>query len=284
MILTSGNATTRDWTKRYTTNAFGEELRDRPVFITEIYGTMDLIRKGESATLAFMVYTEPGGGFATINVSLMQNGSKQNFFSDNKVLIRLSSGKVFEIPSERNYGGLNGTLWLGCTPEYSLKLLDILNRGNFTISITSVNRDFGDTMRAVFNVGNQTTGITQLIAPIMGLKGAKSVSSKKLTFKGKIGGKYSITVQFDQPKSVFENGGRLTGTYWYGKGSNGKMKLKGSVDGLGRIDMEEYDPQGKRCGDWFLNTLSSDDGMKYELEGVMTNAKGQTFNVILTQQ
>ena len=156
--------------------------------------------------------------------------------------VKSSSGQVYDL--KYDLISREPSMY-GIQKESSDVLLRLLEQGNFTISVkTPVPFSYGETHNHAFKIGTQGQGISKLT-------GNKASVSGKLTFKGKIGGKYSITVQFDQPESVFENGGTLTGTYWYGNGTNGKMKLKGSVDGLGRIDMEEYDSQGKKCGDWF---------------------------------
>ena len=254
-------ASANNWQKQYMADEFGDADYSKPVY---------------------QLIVDPIGGYgASVEFNYIQGLFIVSFrdafegLDDIKSLkVKSSSGQVYDL--KYDLISREPSMY-GIPKESSDVLLRLLEQGNFTISVkTPVPFSYGETHNHAFKIGTQGQGLTRLT-------GAKSVSSKKLTFKGKIGGKYSITVQFDQPGSVFENGGTLTGTYWYGNGSNGKMKLKGSVDDLGRIDMEEYDPQNKRCGDWYLNTLSSDDGMKYALEGVMTNAKGQTFNVSLTQ-
>lgn len=251
-----------NWQKQYMADEFGDADYSKPVY---------------------QLIVDPIGGYgASVEFNYIQGLFIVSFrdayegLDDIKSLkVKSSSGQVYDL--KYDLISREPSMY-GIPKESSDILLRLLEQGNFTISVkTPVPFSYGETRNHAFKIGTQGQGITRLT-------GAKISASSKPTFKGKIGGKYSITVQFDQPQSVFENGGTITGTYWYGNGSNGKMKFKGSVDGLGRIDMEEYDPQGKKCGDWYLNTLSSDDGMKYALDGVMTNAKGQTFNVSLTQQ
>lgn len=251
-----------NWQKQYMADEFGDPDYSKPVY---------------------QLIVDPIGGYgATVEFNYIQGLFIVSFrdayegLDDIKSLkVKSSSGQVYDL----NYDLISREPSMyGIPKESSDILLRLLEQGNFTISVkTPVSFSYGETHNHAFKIGTQGQGISSLSV-------TKAVVSSKPTFKGKIGGKYSVTVLFDQPVSVFENGGTLTGTYWYGNGSNGKMKLKGSVDGLGRIDLEEYDPKGKKCGDWFLNTLSSDDGMKYALDGAMTNAKDQTFNVNLTQQ
>ena len=251
-----------NWQKQYMADEFGDADYSNPVY---------------------QLIVDPIGGYgASVEFNYIQGLFIVSFrdafegLDDIKSLkVKSSSGQVYDL--KYDLISREPSMY-GIQKESSDVLLRLLEQGNFTISVkTPVPFSYGETHNHAFKIGTQGQGISKLT-------GNKASVSGKLTFKGKIGGKYSITVQFDQPESVFENGGTLTGTYWYGNGTTGKMKLKGSVDGLGRIDMEEYDSQGKKCGDWFLNTLSSDDGMKYALDGVMTNTKDQTFNVSLTQQ
>lgn len=251
-----------NWQKQYMADEFGDVDYSKPVY---------------------QLIVDPIGGYgASVEFNYIQGlfivsfrDAYEGLDDIKSIKVKSSSGQVYDL--KYDLISREPSMY-GIPKESSDVLLRLLEQGNFTISVkTPVPLSYGETHNHAFKIGTQGQGLTNL-------SGAKVASSRKPTFKGKIGEKYSITVQFDQPESVFENGGTLTGAYWYGNGTNGKMKLKGSVDGLGRIDMEEYDPSGKRCGEWYLNTLSSDDGMKYELEGVMINAKGQTFNVSLTQQ
>lgn len=256
------NVYANNWQKQYMADEFGDADYSKPVY---------------------QLIVDPIGGYgASVEFNYVQGlfilgfrDAYEGLDDIKSIKVKSSSGQVYDL----NYDLISREPSLyGLPKESSDILLRLLEQGNFTISVkTPVPFSYGETHNHAFKIGIQGQGLSKLT-------GTKASTFSKPTFKGTIGGKYSITVQFDQPESVFENGGALTGSYWYGKGSNGKMKLKGSADGLGRIDLEEYDPQGKKCGDWFLNTLSSDDGMKYALDGVMTNAKGQTFNVSLTQQ
>ena len=251
-----------NWQKLYMADEFGDPDYSKPVY--------ELI-------------VDPIGGYgATVTFSYIQ-GLFVMGFTDAHVILddvksikaKSSTGTVYDIPFEQ----------ISHEPaEYRIPkegadiLLDLLETGYFSLSVkTPVPFAYGEYTNHAFKIGTQGQGIKRLT-------GVKSVSEGKAAFKGQIGDKYSITVQFDQTETVFENGGTLTGIYWYGNGSNGKMKLKGAVDYLGRIELEEYDPQGKKCGEWYLNTVSSDDGMKYVIDGVMTNLKGQTFSVVCEQQ
>ena len=256
------HADSNNWQKQFMADEFGDADYSKPVYrliVDPIDGYGASVEFNNIQGLFIVGFRDAYEGLDDIK----------------SIKVKSSSGQVYDL--KYDLISREPSLY-GIPKESSDILLRLLEQGNFTISVkTTVPFSYGETHNHAFKIGTQGQGITKLT-------GAKISASGKPTFKGKIGDKYSITVQFDQSESVFENGGTLTGTYWYGNGTNGKMKLKGSVDDLGRIDMEEYDPQRKRCGDWYLNTLSSDDGMKYALDGVMTNAKGQTFNVSLTQQ
>ena len=262
LIFTLLNIHAGNWEKKYMADEFGDADYSKPVY---------------------ELHVNPQGGYgASVTFSYIQGVFIVDFIDAHVILddvrsikAKSANGTIYDIPFEQIS---REPAQYGIPKEGADILLNLLENGNFSLSVkTPVPFAYGEYSNHSFKIGTQGQGIKRLA-------GVKAVSLGKPTFKGKIGGKYSITVQFDQSVSVFENGGTLTGTYWYGNGSNGKMKIKGSVDGLGRIEMVEYDPQGKRCGDWYLNTLSSDDGNGYALDGVMMNAKDQTFNVSLTQQ
>lgn len=156
-----GSATTRDWKRYSTIDAFGEERTDQPVFITEVGGTIN----DRPASVQFKVYCEPRAGFPIIQISLLMNGYVQEFLTENTVLVKLANGKVFDLPCESI--GHESYLLLGFTPQEALKILDILNKGSFILSITSKYSAMEGSFRGIFKVSNQTTGITQLVAPII---------------------------------------------------------------------------------------------------------------------
>lgn len=112
--------------------------------------------------------------------------------------------------------------------------------------------------------------ITLIIVLIVGII---NLTAKERILTGKVGGKYQITVVIDLDKT-----GPVSGTYWYGSGKNGKMKLKGTIDFLGRINLTEYDPNGKKTGDWYIN-ITNEKNNKYGITGIMMNKKDQVFNI-----
>ena len=159
VIMAFGQAFAGNWTTRYAKDAFGDSDYSKPVYTVDLYGTTDVVRQGESCTLGVMVYPPKTTNrpFPIPKVFLMRNGDQQNFWSDTQVVVKLSDGKKFSIPCDSE----NGDLWLGRTPEECRKIVDILNKGNFTLVITSRNYDI--VMKCTFNVSNQTTGIKNLV-------------------------------------------------------------------------------------------------------------------------
>lgn len=107
------------------------------------------------------------------------------------------------------------------------------------------------------------------------------------TFVGSIGN-YKITMQLHASASSSSNPDvfPVSGVYWYGNGSNGKMTLKGTLSykNGGVYKLDEYDPNGKKCGSFIPNENSDVQTYITTLVGKMANAKGQTFNVNLTQK
>lgn len=253
-----------NWEKKYMADEFGDADYSKPIYYLQVNPV-----GGYGACVSFYY----------INGVIAVDFIDAHVFLDDVVSmsVKSSSGQVSRLEFEEI--GHQPTQY-GLSRSSSQTLQRLLEEGNFSMSVkTPVPLHYGETHNHVFKIGNEGKGLSTIV----GISTSSS-NSGKTTFKGKIGGKYDFTIVFDQPASVFDNGGTLTGMYWYGTGNNGKMKIKGSVDYLGRIELEEYDPSGKKCGDWYLNTLSDDSETKYALDGVMTNIKDQTFNVSATQQ
>ena len=109
------------------------------------------------------------------------------------------------------------------------------------------------------------------------------------TYKGSVG-KYPITMQLKAGVSSQSNPHvfPVSGKYWYGKGTNGKMTLKGTLQykdgGIGVYKLVEYDPNGKKCGSFQLNEKTNINTYQTIMNGTMTNAKGTTYNVNLKKQ
>lgn len=254
-----------NWEKKYITDEFGDIDYSKPIYYLQV---------------------NPVGGYGACVSFYYLNGIFAVDFIDAHVFlddvvsmtVKSSSGQVSklefeEISHEPTQYGLSHTS--------SQIMQRLLEEGNFSMSVkTPVPFHYGETHNHIFKIENEGKGLSVMIG-----KSQASSKSGKLTFKGKIGDKYDFTMVIDQPESVFDNGGDITGVYWYGNGSNGKMKVKGTVDFLGRIEIEEYDPAGKKCRDWFLNLVTDDTtGYKLGLDGIIMNDNEQTFNVSATQQ
>ncbi len=107
---------------------------------------------------------------------------------------------------------------------------------------------------------------------------AQSSGTFTRTFKGKIGGKYAITVNLTIPNQIRPGSTvNVSGTYWYGNGKNGKMRLKGTLSYGGRMALKEYNPKGQQCGVWDVS-LDFDEYGAY-ITGAMQNAKRTVYTV-----
>ena len=255
-----------NWQKQYATDEFGDTDYSKPIYVLEYAAPNDHL-------INMNVLYSPFGLFV-----LEPWWYSEEVVDISTIKAKSSSGQVYNFEFERKHKMSN--LYRITNQKDVATLVNLFEQGNFTLSFYRPSSYFQDAQTYNYKIGRQGVGIKSLSGT-----SASSSKSGKTTFKGKIGGKYSFTMVFDQSISTFENGGKLTGTYWYGTGNNGKMKIKGSVDYLGRIELEEYDPSGKKCGDWFVNLVSDDTtGYKYGLDGVMMNTKDQTFNVSATQQ
>lgn len=254
-------ATPSGWQKQYLTDEFVDTDYSQQVYVITCIDPRDQWVQLE------IMYT--GSAF------VLQPDYSSAYVTDaSTIKVKGSNGQIYEFDFKKPHP--NSFLYGITDPTQVNTLVNLLEQGNCTFSFYRPANYVKDSFNYNFRIGTQTRGIRQLA-------GVKVASSRKATFKGKISGKYVITMQFDQPVLVLENGGTITGTYWYGNGVNGKMKLKGTVNSRGGLDMTEYDPKGKKCGTWFVN-LTCEGNNKYGLYGVMVNAKDQTYNVDLIQE
>ncbi len=252
-----------NWQKTYATDEFGDKDYSKPIYILDYSDPNDDL-------IHMQVLYSPAGLFV-----LEPWWYSEEVIDISTIKAKSSFGQVYNFEFERKHQMSN--LYMIKNQMDVAALVNLFEQGNFTLSFYRASSYFQDSHTFNYKIGRQGSGIKTL-------SGCSTSATGKTTFKGKIGEKYSFTMVIDQPMSVFDNGGSLTGVYWYGNGTNGKMKIKGKVDNIGHIEIEEYDPSGKKCGNWYLNTLSDDTGTKYALDGVMTNAKGQTFSVTAIQQ
>lgn len=108
-------------------------------------------------------------------------------------------------------------------------------------------------------------------------------------YKGSIG-KYQITMQLNAMASSPSNPDvfPVKGVYWYGNWSNVRMTIKGiltyKTGSVGVYKLDEYDPQGKKCGSFILNEKTDFSTYLTTITGTMTNAKGTTYKVQLDPQ
>jgi hypothetical protein len=92
-------------------------------------------------------------------------------------------------------------------------------------------------------------------ASVYGANDAAAISAQGLadfhrTYKGKIGGKYAITMD------LTKSGNELKGSYKYA-GKHGTLTLQGTVDDAGAFKLAEYNDAGAQTGS-FSGTLSGD--------------------------
>lgn len=264
-----------DWTERYLKDAFGDSDYSQPVYTVDLRGTTNVIHEGESCILGLLV--KPADGFAIYRAFLQRGGDLQRFYTDTQVFVKLSNGKKFQIPCDVE----DGELYLGKTIQEYQAILDILNKGHFTLVIRSNNG--GYVMTCTFHIGDQTTGIKNLVSPI---SSGHEAQGQPDTYKGSIG-KNPITMQLRAATSSSSNPGvfPVSGKYWYGNGSNGKMTLKGTLTykagGIGVYKLDEFDSKGKKCGSFVLNEKTDVKTYVTTITGKMTNAKGTSYNVSL---
>ncbi|MDE6072956.1 MAG: hypothetical protein K2G53_10465 [Muribaculaceae bacterium] len=191
------------------------------------------------------------------------------------IRVKSKTGQIYNLefeaigPSSTSYGILF---------DSSQILVDLLDQGNFSMSVKTPGTLKGDPQNNfMYKFGTEGRGIRSIAGSDMDDK------PEETTLKGKIGGKYEFTMVIDQPVGALDVGGYITGIYWYGTGKNGKMTIRGYMDRNGRMRLEEYDPSGKKCGNWQVNCAFNNTRRRMEMTGVMTNAKGQTFKVAASE-
>lgn len=95
-------------------------------------------------------------------------------------------------------------------------------------------------------------------------------------FSGMIGGKYAFTM------NLGISDGNISGSYYYGSNSGNSLSVIGRVTNAGgdtyECEFTEYDNNGNACGSWRVSIFPNSEG-GMELQGSMTNFKGQNFTV-----
>ena len=171
--------------------------------------------------------------------------------------------------------------------ESAQNFMFLLDEGNFTLSVKAEKDPYGGTATYIYKFGNEGEGIRELSYMDLGVSRVDhSHQGDPDVMTGTIG-KYRITMELEAigREEIAPNVYTLNGRYWYGTGKNGKMTLKGTENiRSNKIELVEYDPQGKRCGTFNLTRKDDPINMIFNyFEGTMTNAKGQTFKVKISQ-
>lgn len=263
-----------NWEKKYLADEFGDADYSKPIYYLQV---------------------NPVGGYGACVSFYYVNGIFAMDFIDAHVFledvvsmsVKSSSGQIRKLEFEE----------IGHEPtQYALSekssdlLLRLLDEGNFSISVkTPIPLHYGETHNHAFKIGKEGNGIAEIALSDydypepMGHEG----QGQGDLFKGTLG-KSAITMHLNTSYSSQSNPDiyPVVGEYWYGSGKNGKMTLKGTLsytsEGVYRLD--EYDPQGKKCGSFVLKQGYDPNTWTTILTGTMTNKAGTTYKVSLTQQ
>lgn len=208
---------------------------------------------------------------------------------DNATTIKAkgSNGKIFQFEFEKP--NRNSSLHLISKDSDVENLINLLEQGNFTLSFHRPADYFEDAFNYNFRIGRQGQGIRAIYENDFPPMLSHEAQGQPDTYKGSIG-KYQITMQLSAAASSPSNPDifPVSGKYWYGNGTNGKMTLKGTLSyktgGIGVYKLDEYDPNGKKCGSFVLNENMDFNTYQTTMKGTMTNAKGATYNVNLKKQ
>lgn len=262
-----------NWQQQYMADEFGDADYSRPVYE--------------------LMVTPQGGYGATVTFNYIQGLFIVSFTDAYTILddiksikVKTASGKVIDLDFEQI--GREPAIY-GIPLESSEILYALLDEGDFSISVkTPVPFSYGETHNHVFKIRSEGKGLVDYVGPeVLPSILSHEAQGQPDTLSGTIGN-YKITMQLHASASSPSNPDvfPVTGVYWYGNGDKGKMTLKGTLTYKtgGVYKLNEYDPNGKKCGSFVLNEHSDINTYITTLVGTMTNAKGQTFNVNLTQQ
>lgn len=264
-----------NWEKKYLTDEFGDIDYSKPVYYLQV----DPVG-GYGATVSFYY---ANGLFA------MDVIDAYVFLDDvSSMSVKSSSGQVYKLEFEEV--GHEPTQYV-FSEQSSDILLRLLDEGNFSISMkTPVPLHYGEYHNHAFKIGGEGKGIAKIASSDYSYSepiGHDESQGQGDLFKGTLG-KSSITMHLNASYSSQSNPDiyPVVGEYWYGSGKNGKMTLKGTLsytsEGIYRLD--EYDPQGKKCGSFVLKQGYDPNTWATTLVGTMTNKAGTTYKVSLTQQ
>lgn len=265
-------AVSSNWQKQYMADEFGDPDYSNPLYVISCVNPndnlihIDIAYNNGVFILDPRYYSADVEGAATIKAK-GANGTVYQF--DFEKPNRNSNLHIISKDSDVDY------------------LINLLEQGNFTLSFHRPANYMQDSYNYNFRIGQQGRGIRSIYENEFPKMLSHEAQGDPDTYKGTIGN-YKITMQLRASVSSPSNPDvfPVSGVYWYGNGGNGKMTLKGTLTykGGGVYRLDEYDPKGTKCGSFVLNENSNVQTYITTLVGKMTNARGQTFNVNLTQQ
>lgn len=266
-VLMAGN-----WERKHLTDEFGDPDYSKPVYELQV---------------------NPQGGYgASVTFSYIQGVFIVDFIDAHVILddirsikAKSANGTIYDIPFEQIS---HEPAQYGIPKEGVDILLNLLENGNFSLSVkTPVPFAYGEYSNHSFKIGSEGKGLSHYAEnDLSTISSGHEGQGQPDVYKGTIG-KYRITMKLKAEAASLANPDifPVTGEYWYGTGSNGKMTLKGTLtyktDGTGVYRLDEYDPKGKKCGSFVLNEKTDVKTYVTTITGKMTNAKGTSHNVSL---
>lgn len=263
-----------NWQKQYMADEFGDPDYSNPVYVISCVNPNDNLIHIDIAYNNGIFILDPRYYSAHVDGATTVKAKGAN-------------GTVYQFDFEKP--NRNSNLHIISKDSDVDNLINLLEQGNFTLSFHRSANYMQDSYNYNFRIGQQGLGIRSIYENDFPQMLSHEAQGLPDTYKGTLGS-YQITMQLHASASSPSNPDvfPVSGVYWYGNGSNGKMTLKGTLSyqtgGIGVYKLEEYDPNGKKCGSFALNENSDVQTYITTLVGKMTNAKGQTFNVNLTQQ
>lgn len=261
-----------NWQKQYMPDEFGDPDYSNPLYVISCVNPNDNLIHIDIAYNNGIFILDPRYYSADVDgaTTIKANGA---------------NGTVYQFDFEKP--NRNSNLHIISKDSDVDNLINLLEQGNFTLSFHRPANYMQDSFNYNFRIGQQGIGIRSIYENDFPQMLSHEAQGLPDTYKGTLGSS-QITMQLHASASSPSNPDvfPVSGVYWYGNGSNGKMTLKGTLSYKtgGVYNLDEYDPNGKKCSSFVLNEDTNVQTYITTLVGKMTNAKGQTFNVNLTQQ
>lgn len=276
IILLSGIPATiaGDWQKTYVEDEFGDPDYSKPAYVIRCVDPTDYDIIMKIIYYNGVLVLEPTYYSADVERASSIKAKSRN-------------GQVYQLKFDKPHKYSN--LHIISDEDDVNTLVNLLEQGNFILSLQRPADYVKEAYNYNFRIGKQGQGIRNIFETDFPPMLSHEDQGKPDMYKGTIG-KYPITMllRFDSCSPSNPDVFPASGEYWYGSGKNGKMTLKGTLTYVNKeriIKLDEYDPNGKKCGSFILKEIINPRNYDTEkITGTMKNVKGTVFTVNLLRQ